>query len=203
MAVIENLDESKGLDLILHTPGGSIDATESIIDYLHSVFGDDIRAIMPQIAMSGGTMIACSCKEILMGKYSSLGPVNPQIAYFSAKNIIKEFQIAKNETSKNPELIPFWTILLDKYPENILIECETAIEWSEYILEKSLKSSMFKENNQEQIDKIKSALITGDATKDHSQNLSAERCEKIGLKINILKKTKTSKISFYQYITLV
>ena len=112
MVVIKDLDKNKGLDLILHTPGGTLDATESIIDYLHAVFGEDIRAIVPQISMSGGTMIACSCKEIIMGKHSSLGPVDPQMGGISAQNIIKEFKLAKKETSENPELIPFWTILL-------------------------------------------------------------------------------------------
>lgn len=189
MTVIKDLDKTKGLDLILHTPGGSVAATESIIDYLHSVFGEDIRAIIPQISMSGGTMIACSCKEILMGKHSSLGPVDPQIIDSSAKNIIKEFELAKKETSETPELIPFWEILLDKYPENILIECENAIEWSEYILEKSLKYSMFK-NNQNEINRIKHELITSKNTKDHNQNLSARKCQKIGLKIKYLEEDK-------------
>ena len=87
-------------------------------------FGEDIRAIIPQTSMSGGTMIACSCKEILMGKHSSLGPVDPQIFNYSAKNIIKEFKLAKKEIAEHPELIPYCRILLDKYEENILIECE-------------------------------------------------------------------------------
>lgn len=187
MSVIKDLDKSKGLDLILHTPGGSVAATESIIDYIHSVFGHDIRAIIPQISMSGGTMIACSCKEILMGKHSSLGPVDPQILDIAAKDIIKEFELAKKETSKSPELIPFWEILLSKYPENILIECENAIKWSEYILEKSLKYSMFKNDCQNKIDKIKHELITSTNTKDHRQNLSAKKCQEIGLKIRYLE----------------
>jgi len=62
MNLLKDMDKSKGLDLILHTPGGAISSTESIIDYLHEVFGDNMRAIIPQMAMSGGTMIACSCK---------------------------------------------------------------------------------------------------------------------------------------------
>ena len=74
---------------------GSIDATESIIDYLHYVFKDNIRVIVPLTAMSGGTMIACSAKEIIMGKHSSLGPVDPQIMGFSAQNVVKEYNIAK------------------------------------------------------------------------------------------------------------
>lgn len=53
MNAIAGMDCSKGLDLILHTPGGDVAATESIIDYLKSKF-EDIRVIVPQLAMSGG-----------------------------------------------------------------------------------------------------------------------------------------------------
>lgn len=67
MVTIHRLDRTKGLDLILHTPGGDLAATESIVDYLFSMFRSDIRAIIPQISMSAGTMIALSCKTIMMG----------------------------------------------------------------------------------------------------------------------------------------
>ncbi|MGH8016423.1 MAG: SDH family Clp fold serine proteinase, partial [Candidatus Zixiibacteriota bacterium] len=73
MAAVHRLDREKGLDLILHTPGGNVAATESIVDYLLKMFDGDIRAIVPQIAMSAGTMIACSCKSILMSEHSNLG----------------------------------------------------------------------------------------------------------------------------------
>jgi ClpP class serine protease len=68
MTVIHKMDRSRGLDIILHTPGGETAATESIVDYLRSMFADNIRAVIPQLAMSAGTMIACACKEIVMGK---------------------------------------------------------------------------------------------------------------------------------------
>ena len=54
MATIHGLDRSKGLDLILHTPGGDVAATESIVNYLKKMFDTDIRAIVPQLAMSAG-----------------------------------------------------------------------------------------------------------------------------------------------------
>ena len=38
------------------------------MDYLRAMWSTDIRAVIPQLAMSAGTMIACSCKEIVMGK---------------------------------------------------------------------------------------------------------------------------------------
>jgi ClpP class serine protease len=79
MMAVHSLDRTKGLDLILHTQGGSIGATESIVDYLRKMFKHDLRAIVPQIAMSAGTMIACSCRIILMGKHSNLGPIDPHL----------------------------------------------------------------------------------------------------------------------------
>src|SRR5258706_2703149 len=54
MVTVHKLDRTKGLDLILHTPGGDLAATESIVDYLHSMVGKDITAIIPQICMSAG-----------------------------------------------------------------------------------------------------------------------------------------------------
>ena len=97
MTVINGLDRNKGLDLILHTPGGLTAATESIVDYLHSMFGNNIRAIVPQLAMSAGTMIACSCKSILMGKQSNLGPIDPQLGPYPAHGIVEEFHRAYDE----------------------------------------------------------------------------------------------------------
>lgn len=67
MECVHGLDQKKGLDLILHTPGGDLAATEQIIYYLRSIFHGDVRAIIPQMAMSAGSMIAVSCREIIMG----------------------------------------------------------------------------------------------------------------------------------------
>lgn len=60
MNAVSQLDKSKGLDLILHTPGGVTTATESIVNYLRKIFNYDIRVIVPHMAMSAGTMIACA-----------------------------------------------------------------------------------------------------------------------------------------------
>lgn len=57
---------------------GDLAATESIVDYLKQMNGNDVRAIIPQISMSAGTMIALSCSEIIMGKQSYLRPIDPQ-----------------------------------------------------------------------------------------------------------------------------
>src|SRR5258708_1830409 len=69
------------------------------------MFGTNIRVIVPQSAMSAGTMIALSAKEILMGKHSNLGPIDPQIGGIPAHGVIEEFNRAKDEIQYNPTLI--------------------------------------------------------------------------------------------------
>lgn len=96
MTAVNGLDPDADLDLILHTPGGEVAATEAIISYLQSKF-KHIRVIVPQLAMSGGTMIACSANQIIMGKHSSLGPVDPQIGGIPAHGIVEEFDKAHKE----------------------------------------------------------------------------------------------------------
>ena len=57
----------------------------------------NIRVIVPHMAMSAGTMIACSAKEIIMGKESSLGPIDPQYRNVPAEGVIDEFNRAVKE----------------------------------------------------------------------------------------------------------
>ena len=66
-----------------------------IVKYLRTKFNNDISVIVPHLAMSAGTMIACSAKEIIMGKQSSLGPNDPQFNGVPAYSIKMEFEQAK------------------------------------------------------------------------------------------------------------
>ena len=86
MTVINKLDRKLGLDLILHTPGGEINATEALVNYLRYAFDGDIRALIPHQAMSAGTMISLACKTIVMGAHSSLGPIDPQVGGTCPRN---------------------------------------------------------------------------------------------------------------------
>ena len=112
MMAFHRLDRTKGLDLILHTPGGSIAATQSIVNYLHKIFGRDVRSIVPQIAMSAGTMVACSAKVIMMGTQSNLGPIDPQLRDVPAYGVIREFKRAFKEVKQDPARIPIWQTII-------------------------------------------------------------------------------------------
>lgn len=145
MAAIHGLDKNIGLDLVLHTPGGEVNATESIVDYLHKMFSD-IRVIVPQIAMSAGTMIACSSNQIVMGAQSCLGPIDPQFNGIPAHGVLKEFKDACEVISTKPELIPLYQEIVGKYHPTFLGECQNAIDMSEGMVTKWLENNMFKEH---------------------------------------------------------
>ena len=65
-------------DLILHTPGGQVFATQ-LLSKVIKAYPGTVRAIVPIYAMSGGTFLALSCDEVCMGKTACLGPVDPQL----------------------------------------------------------------------------------------------------------------------------
>lgn len=190
MSVIHNMDRTKGLDLLLHTPGGNIAATESLVDYLRSMFGTDIRAVIPQLAMSAGTMIACAAKEIIMGKESSLGPVDPQIGGIPAHGVIEEFERAKADVKADAATVPIWQPIIAKYSPTFIGECEKAVIWADEMVKQLLKSGMFNGFKTAEAKATKVAKELGDhaLTRNHARHLSMDRCKEIGLKIQPLEK---------------
>lgn len=185
MTVTHKLKREKGLDLILHTPGGETAATESLVDYLRSMWGTDIRAIIPQLAMSGGTMIACSCKEIIMGKQSSLGPIDPQFQGIPAHGVVEEFVRAHREIHGDPSKAAVWQPIIAKYNPTLVGECEKAIDWSNQMVKDWLVSGMLHGNSDasEKADRIIEELGNHALNKSHARHLSAEKCEDIGLNV--------------------
>jgi hypothetical protein len=184
MAVIHQLDRSKGLDLLLHTPGGDVAATESLVDYLRSMF-TDIRAIVPQIAMSAGTMIALSCREVVMGKHSSLGPIDPQFNGLPAHGVIEEFNRARLEIQQSPAAIPLWQPIIAKYPPTFVGECAKAISWANEMVERWLVTGMFaqEEDPAGAAARVLAELSDHALTLSHSRHISMEKAQELGIKV--------------------
>src|SRR5438445_1821942 len=70
--------EGPNLDLILHSPGGYAEATETIVEEIRRKF-DHVRCIVPSFAKSAATMMAMACDEILLDDDAELGPIDPQM----------------------------------------------------------------------------------------------------------------------------
>ncbi|HWQ62156.1 MAG TPA: hypothetical protein VN521_07585 [Negativicutes bacterium] len=76
------------IDIVLHTPGGLVLASEQISHALmrHQA---KVTVFVPHYSMSGGTMIALAADEIVMDCNAVLGPVDPQLGQYPAASILK------------------------------------------------------------------------------------------------------------------
>ena len=93
------------IDLVLHTPGGLVLASEQIASALRRHPGR-ITVFVPHYAMSGGTMIALAADEIVMDENAVLGPLDPQIGQYPAASILQVLH------DKNPNRIDDETLIL-------------------------------------------------------------------------------------------
>jgi membrane-bound ClpP family serine protease len=190
MAVIHRLDRSKGLDLLMHTPGGDLAATESLVDYLHAKF-KDIRVVVPQIAMSAGTMIACASNRILMGDQSSIGPIDPQIFGMPAHGILEEFEQAGRDISNDPSRIPLWQPIIAKYDPTLIGECLKATVMSQEMVANWLEQRMFQglstRSAKAKAKKIVHELGDHALTKSHARHISKQKATALGLVVESLE----------------
>lgn len=76
------------IDLILHTPGGLVLASDQIAHAIRK-HPAKVTVFVPHYAMSGGTLIALAADEIFMDPNAVLGPVDPQIGKYPAASLIK------------------------------------------------------------------------------------------------------------------
>lgn len=152
MTTVKGLKNDK-LDLIIHSPGGTVEAAEQLVNYLRAKY-KHIRAIIPHSAMSAATMLACACDEIIMGKHSAIGPIDPQITFPTptglftapAQSLLSEFEQAKAEVIANPNVAPIWVSKLKNLPHGILDICRNTTELSKVKVGLWLSSYMFKDD---------------------------------------------------------
>lgn len=189
MTCVHKMDRSKGLDLIIHTPGGRVASTESLVHYLKQMFGNNIRAFVPQIAMSAGTMLACACKEIYMGKQSNIGPVDPLLNGIPAYAVIKEIERAYNEISVDKNKAYVWNPILSRYTPGFVQQCHWAIQHSKQMVIKFLKDNMLHDNPDRDViaAEIVERLTDLSSDKGHDKHIHYEDCLEMGLIVKPLE----------------
>jgi hypothetical protein len=146
MSCIYGMDWNKGLTLLLHTPGGVTNATETIVAYLWSKFRD-LEVIIPTYAMSAGTMISLAADRLIMGRQSQLGPIDPQMPmqqrFVSAQAIVDQFDRAKLDVLNNRDLAHVWAPVLQSLGPALLQEARNALDYAEQIVAEWLEQRMF------------------------------------------------------------
>lgn len=190
MEVLHGLD-ANGLDLIIHSPGGSPEAAEAFVLYLRSKF-DDIRVIVPNSAMSAATMLACSANSIIMGEHSFLGPIDPQLIFqigdriqaVPAQSILDQFEMAKNECKDSVSSLP-WVPILSQYAPALIVQCKEAQDLSVELVSKWLENYMFKEKTDAKKRATAAAKKLADRRKfkSHGRNVTKVQARELGLDV--------------------
>lgn len=183
MNSVYGLDRERGLDLILHTPGGDVAATEAIVHYLRSCF-NEIRVIVPQLAMSAGTMIACASDVVIMGRESSLGPTDPQLRGVAAGGVLKEFDQAVKDVERAPQLAHVWQPIIGQYGPTFLGDCENAVRASQSMISEWLTEYMYRgESKPEKVKSVVDTLCEHDSSGMHNRHFSYESVSDMGIKV--------------------
>jgi Serine dehydrogenase proteinase len=189
------------LDLILHSPGGSLEAAEAIVIYLRSKFSN-IRVIVPQLAQSAATMIACASDKIVLGKHSFLGPIDPQLILptplgqrgVPAQAVIEQFELATEEC-KDPHKLGAWLPMLGQFGPDLLIQCRNASALSKELVEGWLKVFMFRDKVPDEARILAASIADWLSShknfRSHSRHIPRGDCESHGLSIEPLENDET------------
>ena len=192
---VSNKLQGSDLDLILHSPGGYPESAEALVSYLRSRFSH-IRIIVPQLAMSAASMIACSADEIVLGKHSFLGPTDPQIPLATgtgltlvpAQAVLDQFEKAKEECV-DPAKLSAWLPMLGQYGPSLLVRCETALDLSRKLVKTWLANYMFREDldSSAKASKIAAWLADHQHFKSHHRHIPRSELQQQELKVKHLE----------------
>jgi len=199
METISNI-ESDSLDLILHSPGGSTEVAEQIVCYLREKF-DNIRAIVPQSAMSAATLMCCAADEVIMGRHSSLGPTDPQMLiptetgrrWVPAQTIVDQFKEI-DEKIQNGEEIAHYTPILSQYDPGLKKEAQNAIELTNELAEEWAEKYMFRgeSNASRKASNLSNYLSNHDNFLSHNRRISMGKIQdNTEMKIQELESNQT------------
>jgi hypothetical protein len=137
-------------------------------------------------------MVACAGDEIVMGKHSALGPIDPQFIVTSpqgtmalpAQAILDQFDMAK-EDCRDPGLLGAWAPILPLYGPSLLVQCYNALELAEELASEWLQRWMFAGDarGKRKATTIARRLADHSRFKSHGRPIHRDAAKEMGLKI--------------------
>jgi len=165
IAAIMDTPEDMPIDFVIHTPGGLVLAAMQIARALEA-HKAKVTVYVPVYAMSGGTLIALAADEIVLGEFSVLGPIDPQIAGLPAASIVKA------RDSKPVDDVFDLTLVLADVAEKALVQVKQgAVELLTPRMEQSAA------------DALAAKLAGGHWTHDYA--LTAQEARALGLPVKV------------------
>ncbi len=164
LRAIRLTDPETPIDLILHTPGGLVLASEQIA-YALKRHPAKVTVFVPHYAMSGGTLIALAVDDIVMDPNATLGPVDPQVGSYPAASILE----AVTSTQPNARI-----------DANTLILADVSRKAMNQI--RDTVACLLEERPKEIVDRIVENLASGRWTHDYP--ISRNQAKEMGLPVS-------------------
>lgn len=205
LAVERTKTDKDSLLVIVDTPGGYAEVTERIVDLMRHHY-DEVKFLVPDKAMSAGTILVMSGDAIIMDQFSRLGPVDPQIYHegkatpVSALSYLEAYQEIVQK-SKERDLTTAELVLLQQFDLADLRQYELSAELSVTLIQEWLQKYKFKDwlnhsstgkpvtsgDKKERAKDIATALSDQSTWRTHQRMISRDTLENLKLKIDKLE----------------
>ena len=195
--------ESPRLDMYIETPGGSAEAAEDIVKFLHTKF-KEVCFVVSGEAKSAGTIMVLSGDEILMTETGSLGPIDAQVrigrSVISAHDYMEWTDKKRKEADSSKRLNPFDATMVAqispgelmgvnhalKYAEELVSEWLVKYKFKNWAETETRKLPVTKEMKTECAKRIAGELTNHSKWRTHGRSIKSGTLQKIGLKITTI-----------------
>lgn len=191
--LLHNIVKGCDLDLLLHTPGGDMDAAEKLITMIRTrVANGHLRVIVPDFAKSAGTLMAIGADKIAMSDPSELGPIDPQITLndangnsipHSIQSYLDAYKAHSDALARNPA-DEAARIMLGKLDPATIKLFEAARQRARTFAENQLKRGMLR--NEPTYTKVASDLLDTTRWLSHGQMIGHADADQLGLDVQYL-----------------
>jgi hypothetical protein len=192
-AALAGLKEEE-LDLIVHSPGGSIEVTERIVAMLRRRFRH-IRVIVPQYALSAAAALACAADVLIMDESAVLSPVDPDVSWQrrqelfteTAQNLLGELAIVQGQIEKSGGESLLWKERLAQFPPGLLPRCRNTLNLSRRLVETWLETYLLRGSSAAgSAAAVTGRLVGGRQLLSSSRLIDVDSAREMGLPVELL-----------------
>lgn len=182
--LLQPLDSSKPLHVLLASPGGDGETAVRIVRSLQARCSE-LTILLPDMAKSAATILSLGADKIVFGPGGDLGPVDPQMRYpngtlASAKELVDAVDEAERRITDNPDTYPLFANLLAEVTMIMVEQARYALERSGALVKEALGASG---RTKDEVDTLAAALQVPliDEPTSHSAVISCDAAASFGL----------------------
>ena len=189
--LLQTLDLSEGVAVMISSPGGSGLAAERMINVLRSYSGTgEYWAIVPGKAKSAATMVCLGASQIFMSPVAELGPVDPQIIFqgrvVPVHHIINSYEELFGGANMTQGRIEPYLQQLANYDKSMISQLEAEQDLAADIVVRCLQDGMLSGKTEDQIKEDIVVFLHPQHTKAHARPIYHKEAQSCGLNVKVL-----------------